>query len=77
MTSIILATRPSSSRNEDKISETEVGLVQAADLVQLPIGECFAFVKGGQLYKLRFPLLDKPSIDHTTLLQTIARKREP
>jgi hypothetical protein len=46
------------SRNEDRISVTEVPLLAPADLVSLPKGQAFALLEGGQLYKLRMPLPD-------------------
>jgi len=44
------------SRNEDRISETEAPMVEAADIVKLPKGQAFALLNGGQLWKLRIPL---------------------
>ncbi len=46
------------SRNEDRISVTEVPMVAPADLVALPKGQAFALLDGGQLYKLRLPLIE-------------------
>ena len=46
------------SRNEDRLSEVETDMVTPTDLVQLPKGQAFALVEGGQLIKLRLPLLD-------------------
>jgi conjugative coupling factor TraD (TOL family) len=45
-----------SSRNEDRVTTQRVAMLAAADLVQLPKGQAFALIEGGQLYKLRFPL---------------------
>lgn len=47
------------SKNEDRLTETEVDMLSAADLVQLPKGQAFALLEGGQLYKLRLPLPGK------------------
>lgn len=33
-------------------------MLSPADLVQLPKGQAFALIEGGQLYKLRLPLSD-------------------
>ncbi len=44
------------SRNEDRISVSEVPLLTPADLVTLPKGQAFALLEGGQLWKLRMPL---------------------
>ncbi|MDK2126255.1 type IV conjugative transfer system coupling protein TraD [Parachitinimonas caeni] len=48
-----------SSANADKVTDKEVEMLQPADLVQLPKGQAFALINGGQLYKLRFPLADE------------------
>ena len=46
------------SRNEDRISVSEVPMLTAADMVTLPKGQAFALLEGGQLWKLRIPLPD-------------------
>ncbi|MEZ5574066.1 MAG: type IV conjugative transfer system coupling protein TraD [Halioglobus sp.] len=46
------------SRNEDRISASEVPMLTAADMVTLPKGQAFALLEGGQLWKLRIPLPD-------------------
>lgn len=47
------------AKNEDRLTETEVEMLSPADLVQLPKGQAFALLEGGQLYKLRLPLPGK------------------
>ncbi len=47
------------SRTQDKYSPREVPLVDPSDLVQLPKGQAFALIEGGQLVKLRLPLASK------------------
>ncbi len=44
------------TRSEDRITETEMDMLMPADLIQLPKGQAFALLEGGQLYKLRLPL---------------------
>ncbi len=44
------------SRNEDRISVSEVPMLSAADLVALPKGQAFCLLEGGQLWKIRIPL---------------------
>jgi conjugative coupling factor TraD (TOL family) len=44
------------SRNEDRLAPEPVRMLEPTDLVQLPKGEAFALIEGGQLYKLRMPL---------------------
>ena len=47
------------SRNEDRISVSEVPMLSPAELVTLPKGQAFALLEGGQLWKLRMPLPDR------------------
>jgi conjugative coupling factor TraD (SXT/TOL subfamily) len=44
------------SRNEDRISVSEVPMLTPAELITLPKGQAFALLEGGQLWKLRMPL---------------------
>ncbi len=46
------------SRNEDRLTETEVDMLAPADLVQLPKGQAYVLSEGGQLRKIRIPLAD-------------------
>lgn len=46
------------SSNEDRLSVESVRLLEPSDLVQLPKGQAFALIHGGQLYKIRIPLPD-------------------
>jgi conjugative coupling factor TraD (TOL family) len=46
------------SRNEDRISVSEVPLLTPAELVRLPKGQAYALLEGGRLWKLRIPLAD-------------------
>jgi len=46
------------SRNEDRISVSEVSLLSVSDLVTLPKGQAFALLSGGQLWKIRVPLVN-------------------
>ena len=46
------------SRNEDRISVSEVTLLTVSELVTLPKGQAFVMLSGGQLWKLRMPLAD-------------------
>lgn len=41
---------------EDRFSPRNVPMIQPADLVQLPKGQAFCLVEGGQLIKVRLPL---------------------
>ncbi|MCP4993409.1 MAG: type IV conjugative transfer system coupling protein TraD, partial [Gammaproteobacteria bacterium] len=44
------------SRNEDRISVSEVPMLTPAEMITLPKGQAFALLEGGQLWKLRMPL---------------------
>ncbi|RMD65716.1 conjugative coupling factor TraD, PFGI-1 class, partial [Candidatus Parcubacteria bacterium] len=44
------------AQNADRLSETDVDMLQPADLINLPKGQAFALIEGGKLYKLRLPL---------------------
>ncbi|MBK6742679.1 MAG: type IV conjugative transfer system coupling protein TraD [Hydrogenophilales bacterium] len=46
------------SRNEDRITIERMPMLTPADLVQLPKGQAFALIDGGQLWKIRIPLAD-------------------
>ncbi|OOY68159.1 hypothetical protein BOW07_12210 [Solemya velum gill symbiont] len=46
------------SRNEDRISVSEVPMLTPAELVALPKGQAFALLEGGHLWKLRMPFPD-------------------
>ena len=58
------------SRNEDRLSVEATPMLRPSDLVQLPKGQAFALIHGGQLYKLRFPLPE--SSDDDSLPQNLA-----
>jgi conjugal transfer pilus assembly protein TraD len=45
-----------STQNEDRIAKETVPMISASDLVNLPKGQAFALIEGGQLYKIRMPL---------------------
>jgi len=44
------------SSTQDKVSTRVVPMIQTSDLIQLPKGQAFALIEGGQLVKLRMPL---------------------
>lgn len=52
------------AKTEDRFSSTEVPMIQPADLVQLPKGQAFALIEGGQLVKLRMPLPSEDDDPH-------------
>ncbi len=65
------------SRNEDRISVSEVSLLGISDLVTLPKGHGFAMLSGGQLWKIRIPLVE--DVDERALpdhLRTMADEME-
>lgn len=46
------------TRQEDRISTTREAMIDPATLTRLPRGHAFAVLKGGRLFKLRFPLIE-------------------
>jgi len=46
------------SRNDDRIAPQSVRMLEPTDLVQLPKGQAFALIHGGQLHKIRMPRPD-------------------
>ena len=52
-----------SSKNEDRISVERVPMLNASEVTQLPKGHCFALLNGGELWKMRLPLLDDQGQD--------------
>jgi type IV secretory pathway TraG/TraD family ATPase VirD4 len=46
------------SRNEDRLTVTQVPIITPNDVMTLPKGQAFALIKGGQLWKIRMPLPD-------------------
>ncbi len=63
------------SRNEDRISVSEVPMLTPAELITLPKGQAFALLEGGQLWKIRMPLPAADS-DMPDTLAEIANEME-
>ena len=63
------------SRNEDRISVSEVPMLTPAELITLPKGQAFALLEGGQLWKIRMPLPAAES-DMPETLTEIANEME-
>ena len=63
------------SRNEDRISVSEVPMLTPAELITLPKGQAFALLEGGQLWKIRMPL-PAPDADMPESLTQIAEEME-
>lgn len=63
------------SSNEDRLATETVPMLQTSDLINLPKGQAFALLEGGQLYKIRLPLpLPDPDIDVPSDLTAVAEK---
>ncbi|PIZ05164.1 MAG: conjugative coupling factor TraD, PFGI-1 class [Gammaproteobacteria bacterium CG_4_10_14_0_8_um_filter_38_16] len=62
-----------SSHTEDRITVTEVPLISSDDLMQLPKGQAFCLLDGGQLYKVRFPL---PKNDMALMSESVEKMVE-
>ena len=63
------------SRNEDRISVSEVPMLTPAELISLPKGQAFALLEGGQLWKIRMPL-PATDTDMPALLKQIDNEME-
>ncbi|RTL26869.1 MAG: type IV conjugative transfer system coupling protein TraD [Burkholderiales bacterium] len=46
------------SNNQDRVATKDVPLIEASDVMQLPIGQAFALFEGNRLSKIRIPLPD-------------------
>ena len=52
-----------STDNSDRLTTKELPMIEPADIVSLSKGQAFMFKNGGELYKLRFPLFSKDTIE--------------
>lgn len=52
------------SRNEDRLTKQEVPMILPSELIQLPKGQAFALLEGGNLWKLRLPMPDASHDPH-------------
>jgi conjugative coupling factor TraD (TOL family) len=52
-----------SSSNEDRLSYKDMPLLQPSDILNLPKGQAFCRLEGGNLYKLRIPLPKQEAIN--------------
>ena len=63
------------SRNEDRLTVTEVPVISENDVMSLPKGQAFALVEGARLWKLRMPLPDASHDPHMPAdLDTLAEQ---
>ena len=63
------------SHNEDRLSSETVPMLMPSDLTNLPKGQAFALLEGGNLYKLRLPLpLPDPDADIPQSLTDMAER---
>jgi conjugal transfer pilus assembly protein TraD len=52
------------SSSEDRLTTREVEMLRPSDLTELPKGQCFALLEGGQLAKIRLPLPVEDDDEH-------------
>jgi hypothetical protein len=52
------------SKNEDRLTVSEVPILAENDVMSLPKGQAFALIEGARLYKLRMPLPDSAHDPH-------------
>ncbi|MEQ9852083.1 TraM recognition domain-containing protein, partial [Pectobacterium aroidearum] len=55
------------SNTQDRISMSSVPMIEPSHVVQLPKGQCFALLQGGNLWKVRMPL---PAPDPDEIMPT-------
>ncbi|WP_317177508.1 type IV conjugative transfer system coupling protein TraD [Pectobacterium sp. HCp5_1] len=55
------------SNTQDRISMSSVPMIEPSHVVQLPKGQCFALLQGGNLWKVRMPL---PAPDSDEIMPT-------
>ncbi|WP_434533545.1 hypothetical protein [Dickeya chrysanthemi] len=55
------------SNTQDRVSLSSVPMIEPSHVVQLPKGQCFALLQGGNLWKVRMPL---PSPDPDEVMPT-------
>ncbi|MCT6866491.1 MAG: type IV conjugative transfer system coupling protein TraD [Gilliamella apicola] len=58
------------SSTQDRISTESMPLLDTSDLIQLPKGQAFVLMEGGELYKIRIPL--PSSVDDDLIPESIA-----
>ncbi|POE04410.1 type IV conjugative transfer system coupling protein TraD [Pectobacterium odoriferum] len=66
------------SNTQDRISMSNVPMIEPSHVVQLPKGQCFALLQGGNLWKVRMPLPapDPDEIMPTDLQQLAGHMRQ-
>ncbi len=61
------------SSNEDRFAHTEQRLIEQNDVLNLPKGQAFCLIAGGNLHKLRMPLPHQDDVDIPADLDNILR----
>jgi conjugative coupling factor TraD (TOL family) len=66
------------SNIQDRLTASSVPLIEAAHIIALPKGQCFALIEGGNLWKIRMPLPapDPDEIMPEDLQKLVAAMRE-
>lgn len=70
-TSDIEANTSFASRYEDRITSTQATMIEPHDVMKLPKGQAFMLLQGGELKKLRFPLLTQKEDVFDTSFQSM------
>lgn len=68
-----------SSTNEDRFAYKDLPYIQQSDVLDLPKGQAFCILEGGNLYKIRIPLPKQESINIPKNVETLVnemRKRQ-
>ncbi|MCB1877374.1 MAG: type IV conjugative transfer system coupling protein TraD [Chromatiales bacterium] len=65
------------AQNATRVSEQpKAELLSPADLIRLPVGQAFAMIDGGRLYKVRLPMAERDPLEPKGLKDIGARLRE-
>jgi conjugative coupling factor TraD (TOL family) len=64
------------SSNEDRIVRNEIPMLTPNDLLQLPKGQAFILIEGGQLYKIRIPLTKELPAEIPETIEAMVRSMQ-
>ena len=62
------------SSTEQRVSSRPVPLIQTSDIINLPKGQAFALLRGGQLWKLRLPMPAKSKLALPNYIEELAEQ---
>lgn len=62
------------SSNDDRLSHTDVRLIEQSDVLNLPKGQAFCLLEGGKLYKIRIPLPTHEAVEIPASIEALIKK---